>query len=87
MFRMGNNLVGPVVKTYRVGHVPPMTQSELAARLQLAGWEISRTGVAKIELGLRRVTDVEVWHLANALGVSVRMLFPDEPHNDDGGGT
>jgi transcriptional regulator with XRE-family HTH domain len=52
-----------------------MTQRELAERLQLKGWDVSRAGIAKIEAGLCQVTDVEVTHLAEALGVSVAHLF------------
>lgn len=52
-----------------------MTQRQLAERLQLQGWDLGRSGVAKIEIGKRRVTDVEVALLAEALGVSVAWLF------------
>jgi transcriptional regulator with XRE-family HTH domain len=56
-----------------------MTQRELAERLQLSGWDISRSGIAKVETGLRKVTDVEVALLAEALGVHVAWLF-DQTH-------
>jgi len=72
---MGNNIVGPKVKLARLQHQPRMTQRTLAAKLQLDGWDIGRSGVAKIELGLRQVTDVEVSRLASVLGVSVSWLF------------
>ncbi len=39
--------------------IPPLTQAALASRLRLAGWEISRAGAAKIEIGIREVTDIE----------------------------
>lgn len=75
MIVMSNNVVGPCVRMARRAYRPPMTQRELAERLQLKGWDISRCGVAKIEIGLRKVTDVEVVLLAEALGVTVSWLF------------
>lgn len=47
----------------------------VAVRLQLGGWGISRSGVAKIEIGLRQVTDIEVVKLAGALNVSAAWLL------------
>jgi transcriptional regulator with XRE-family HTH domain len=52
-----------------------MTQAELAARLQLAGFNLDRAAIAKIECRYRTVTDVEVIALADALGVSPAWLF------------
>ena len=84
MFHVRNNIVGKRVKLARLQCSPRMTQQALAVRLQLDGWDISRSGVAKIELGLRRVTDKEVVRLAKALSVPVAWLF-EETDNKDGG--
>ena len=78
MFHMRNNIIGRRVKVARVRHKPRMTQKVLATKLQLEGWDLGRSGIAKIEMGLRRVTDIEVLKLAKALGVSVAWLFEDE---------
>jgi len=82
MFRMRNNLVGVQVKLARQQQLTPISQERLAELLQLRGWDISRSGIAKIEIGLRQVTDIEAMHLARALSVSVTWLFgegaPDE---------
>ena len=51
-------------------------------RLQLDGWDISRTGATRIEPGIRQVTDVEVQKLARSLGVSVSWLFDEEQEVD-----
>jgi len=67
------NIVGSQVRLAR--KQLKMTQDELAVRLQLDGWDVSRSGVAKIEIGIRQVTDVEVVRLAKALHVSVGWLF------------
>jgi transcriptional regulator with XRE-family HTH domain len=52
-----------------------MTQLELAARLQLQGCDISRSGVAKIELGIRQVTDLELIKIAAVLEVPAQWLL------------
>ncbi len=72
------NIIGERVKQARLNHQPRMTQAALATRLQLEGWDIPRSGIAKIELGLREVTDIEVARLAKVLGVSIGWLFGEE---------
>lgn len=72
------NVVGERVKLARSRHQPRLTQAALAAQLQLEGWDIERSGVAKIELGLREVRDLEVARLAKVLGVSVGWLFGED---------
>ena len=52
-----------------------MTQSDLAARLQLAGIEIERDSVSRIEIGTRFVADYELRALSKILKVSVDWLL------------
>lgn len=52
------------------------TQEVLAQKLQLAGWDVSRTSLAKLEAGLRRTVDCELLFLAKVLGVGIGDLFP-----------
>ncbi len=75
MTKMKNNVIGEKVQEARLKCQPPLTQLELAARLQLQGWKISRTGIAKIEAGIRRVTDIEVLKLAKALDIKASSLM------------
>ncbi len=75
MFPVGNNIVGGRVKLARTRRKARMTQRELAEKLQLQGWDADRVVVAKIELGIRQVRDMEVVKLAKALGVSVSWLI------------
>lgn len=72
------NIVGPRVREARFKHKPSMTQESLAARLQLAGLDLSRTAIAKIEIGYREVSDVELRELARVLGVSADWLLDAE---------
>lgn len=76
MFSM-RNIVGVRVKQARSLNEKKITQADLAAKLQLVGWEIDRVGIAKIEGGFRQVTDIEVKNLAKALNVSVSWLLGD----------
>ena len=52
-----------------------LTQSDLAARLQVAGINIERDSVSRIEIGTRFVADYELRELSNILGVSVAWLL------------
>ena len=52
-----------------------ITQSDLAARLQVAGIMIERDSVSRIEIGTRFVADYELRELAKILNVSVDWLL------------
>ena len=68
------NVVGPQVR--RIRRQQRLSQAKLVLRCQLAGFDISRESLAKVEGGWRVVSDVEVLLLANALGVPFASLFP-----------
>lgn len=53
-----------------------LSQDQLAVKCQRMGWDVSRNIVAKIESGIRCVSDQEILLLAKALMVSVAELFP-----------
>ena len=52
-----------------------MTQSELAAQLQVSGITIERDSISRIEIGTRFVADYELRELAKILKVSVAWLL------------
>lgn len=52
-----------------------LSQEVLAARCQASGWDVSRGTFAKIEAGLRRVTDAELVVLAKVLRCSFEELI------------
>ena len=52
-----------------------MTQMELAAQLQLLGVRIDRPTIAKIELGMRPLSDIEIIAIAKILKISMTSLF------------
>ncbi len=70
------NVIGPIVKKIRLQQ--KMSQTELAVRCQLFGWDASRDIVFKIEAQVRWVADFEIAGLAKALKVPVAMLYPNE---------
>ena len=69
------NLVGTRVQQARKKAKPPITQSELVARLQVLGMKIDQSGLSKLESGRRPVFDTEVVALAKALRVSIAWLL------------
>lgn len=56
-----------------------LSQEALATKLQVAGWDITRAGLSKIEARLRRVNDAEVLMLAKTLKVGVAEMYPARP--------
>ena len=74
--RIGKNIVGPHIRQARLRSQPRLTQQKLADRVLSLGAHIDRAGIAKIEIGLRRVCDFELFVLAKALKVSITELLP-----------
>ena len=68
------NAVGP--KLMRLRNRLGLSQAQFAAKCQLAGWDVSRDIVARIELQIRCVTDFELMNLASVLRVPVEALLP-----------
>ena len=75
MLRM-QNITGKNIQSIRKNK--NLTQEDLAIRLQIHGLGHTRSTIAKIENGLRRVTDIELQVMAKALEVSVDVFFEDD---------
>jgi len=54
---------------------PKVSQNKLAGQLQLAGLDLEKNAVQRIESGERFVTDIELKKLAEVLGVSADELI------------
>jgi transcriptional regulator with XRE-family HTH domain len=52
-----------------------MTQETLAAKLQLEGCDITRSSVAKIEVGQRHLYPDEIYHIQKILNISFDDIF------------
>jgi len=73
MTRKGN-LIGKQVSKSR-NHLG-LSQSDLAAKCQLIGWDLSRDVLARIESGVRGISDKEIAIFSDVLGVPVQELLP-----------
>ena len=67
-----------IVSMARKAAKPPVTQADLAARLQIQDIRLERAAISKIETGYREVTDVEVSAIAKALGVPINWFFGED---------
>ncbi len=67
------NIIGENLKKIRLER--KLTQDEVAAKLQLKGYEFDRITVLRIEKGLRFVPDYEVKMLCEALEVPYSAFF------------
>ena len=63
------------VARLRRGMAPKVSQRVLADLLQLAGMDVDKNAVQRIECGKRFVTDIELKVLAQVLGVTVDELL------------
>jgi transcriptional regulator with XRE-family HTH domain len=70
---MMKNVVGKHIKEIR--EKAGISQEQLAIRLEMAGWQVDRFIVSKIERGERQVLDTEVQLIAKVLKVPVSSLF------------
>lgn len=68
------NVIGPEIR--RIRKQRGWSQSKLALHLQSVGWNISRSGLAKIECRIMWVGDFELLYFVRALGVGIEKLFP-----------
>ena len=68
------NLVDPRVRKLR--WEKKLKQKDLAARLELAGWQLDRAGVSKVESRFIKVSDYQMLCLMHALSVDARDLLP-----------
>jgi DNA-binding XRE family transcriptional regulator len=76
LIKLGLSVIGPQVRKWRDNR--GWSQEQLACKLQLQRWSISRHSLAKLELGLRRVSDCELFFLARVLRLDLRDLFPKQ---------
>ena len=67
------NIIGKQV--VKVRRKQGLLQKDLVARLQVAGTDISASGLSKLEGQTRQVTDIELVAIAAALHVSTEELL------------
>ncbi|MEL4363393.1 helix-turn-helix transcriptional regulator [Shewanella algae] len=67
------NILGKAIRHFRKQR--KLTQEELTARCNVAGLDLSRSTLAKIEANRRQLTDMEIQIFAGVLSVSEGDLF------------
>lgn len=67
------NISGDRIREARIKH--RWSQSELAAKMQLAGVTIERDSISRIENGTRFVPDYEIRVLSTIFGISALWLL------------
>ena len=68
------NLIGR--KVGRLRYERGWTQEVLAAKLQLAGWMISRSSISRIESEQRHIHDFQLFIFAEVFDVEMATLLP-----------
>ena len=72
--RLKRNAVGAQIRKLR--NQRNWTQEILVARCNVAGCNISRGTLAKVEAQIRGVSDVELFAIAKAFTVEIEELYP-----------
>lgn len=67
------NVIGKNIQSLRKNN--KITQEELCARMQVLGYQISRSDISKLENGKKIIADFEIIGFAKALKVSILDLF------------
>lgn len=85
-FIIKGNICGSRVRLGRALQEPPLTQEELAQKLQFLGYTgFTKAIISRIEKSSRHVIDVELLAISKALGVSIEWLLKetDNPRHNE----
>ena len=73
------NIIGERVRQARLNAKRPITQDQLAARLQVEGYDyFDQAKISRIENGERPVQDYELSAISRALGVTAGWLLGED---------
>ena len=78
LFLIKGNICADRVRLGRALQKPPMTQDDLARKMQLMGMEMTAIIISRIEKNQRHVCDAELRMIAKALNVSMDWLCGDD---------
>lgn len=70
-----NNICGKRIKKFRERLPEKTSQKQFSDMLQIAGLDVDKNAVQRIESGGRFVTDIELKIIARVLGVSYQELL------------
>jgi transcriptional regulator with XRE-family HTH domain len=68
------NVIGPHIR--RARYAKGWTQDQLAAKMQIAGCDMSSNQIAKIESKFKTIKDYELLYLAHVLGFELPAPIP-----------
>ena len=71
-----NNLIAGKLKTLRKGI--PLSQRAFAEKLQIAGLDVDKNAIQRIECGKRFVTDIELVKICEVLHITPNQLLEFE---------
>ncbi len=75
LFLISGNICGDRIRLGRTLQKPPITQDELAQRIQFMGYEnMTKRIISQIERNQRHVCDAELLLFSKALNVSMEWL-------------
>ena len=77
LFLIKGNICAERVRLGRALQKPPMTQDDLARKIQFMGRDMTPLIISRIEKNQRHVCDAELRILAKALGVTMDWLCGD----------
>lgn len=77
LFLVKGNICAERVRLARALQKPPMTQEDLAQKMQFMGMDMTALIISRIEKNQRHVCDAELRMLAKALGVTMDWLCGD----------
>lgn len=78
-FMIPGNICASRIKLGRAMQSPPITQEDLAIRIQLMGYaDMTKLIISRIESNRRHVCDMELKIIAEALNVSMEWLVGKE---------
>jgi transcriptional regulator with XRE-family HTH domain len=74
MEQQARNAVGRNIR--RIRTAKELSQQRLAVECARLGYDLTRATLAKIEAGIRAVSDIELFVIAHALNLSLADLYP-----------
>ena len=77
-----NNIAGVNIKIIRKNMSKKMSQKQLADQMQLAGIDINKNAIQRIESGERFITDIELLTFSKVLNVSLEQLLNNNTKED-----
>ncbi len=78
LFLVKGNICAERVRLARALHKPPLTQEDLARKMNLMGMDMTALIISRIEKNQRHVCDAELLMLSKALGVSMDWLCSED---------